>query len=374
MLEDLRRRLVSHHGLARPQGLGHEGVRQILGRLRCIQLDPLDPLGSQADLVALARVDELTRGEVYDALLPGHAFEHFAKERCLLPRTAFPHYRRAARAAPWWRTTERMKRLTEDQLDAVEDEVRRRGPLSPSQLSDHGRVEPLDWNGWKGTGKAGTMALEVLAVRCRVVVSGRSGREKVYDLPERSLGELPEPEADFHRWALAERVEACGMLSTATGPWWGQLHHVRQTVIDEALAAGEVERVELPGVRRAWLAPAGFRDRPVEEPDDRMRILGPLDPLIWDRTLVKLLFGFDYVWEVYKPAKDRRWGWYVVPLLHRGRFVGRLDARFVDGRIRVDGRWVEEGEELDERAFEEALHRHEQALSGAAGPPPSAPR
>ena len=101
---------------------------------------------------------------------------------------------------------------------------------------------------------------------------------------------------------------------------------------------------------------------------------------------MKLLFGFDYVWEVYKPAKDRRWGWYVVPLLHRGRFVGRLDARidavlgaelvrgrfvgrldarFVDGRIRIDRRWVEEGEELDERAFEEALHRHERALGGA---------
>lgn len=364
MLDDLRRWLVSHHGLARPQGAGHDGVRRVLERLRCIQLDPLEPLGSQADLVALARVDELARAEVYEALLPGHAFEHFAKERCLLPRSAFPHYRRAARAAPWWRTTERMKRLTEEQLDAVEDEVRQRGPLAPSQLTDHGRVEPLDWNGWKGTGKAGTMALEVLAVRCRLVVAGRAGREKIYDLPDRSLGEQPEPEGDFHRWALAERVEACGLLSTAVGPWWGQLQHVRGPIAEQALADGTVERVELPGVRRAWLAPAGFRDRPVEEPDDRMRILGPLDPLIWDRTLVKLLFGFDYVWEVYKPEKDRRWGWYVVPLLHRGRLVGRMDARFVDGRIRVDRRWVEEDRELDEQAFEEALHRHEEALRG----------
>lgn len=379
--ELLKRWLVSHHGLAVPRGSGPQGIRAVLRDRRCIQLDPLEPLGSQADLVALARVDGIARGDVYEALLPGHAFEHFAKERCLLPADVFPRYRAAARETPWWRTSERMKRLTDEVLDAVEAEVRERGPLAPSELSDHGRVEPLDWSGWKGTGKAGTMALEVLAVRCRVVVAGRRGREKVYDVPERAFGTQPEPDGDFARWALLDRVEAAGLLTRATGPQWGQLHHARTTLPDQLVREGLLEEVRLPGVRRSWLAPAGFRDRAVDEPDDRMRLLGPLDPLLWDRALVKLLFGFDYVWEVYKPAKDRRWGWYVVPLLHRGRLVGRLDARFADGRIRVDRRWVEDGETLDERAFEAMLARHEEALrggaltaSGGSGTRPTSPR
>lgn len=364
--DEARSWLVSHHGLARPLGEGREGARALLRRARCIQLDPLDPIGTNADLVALARVDGLVRGEVYDAVLPGHAFEHFAKERCLLPAVAFPRYRDHAREAAWFRTTERMKRIDEGLLDDVEAEVRARGPVSPSDLADRGRVEPLDWSGWKGTGRASTLALEVLYVRCRVVVAGRAGNQKSYDVPERALPEVAaaEVDGDFATWALLDRVEAAGLLPRAAGPHWGQLHDVRTTLPDRLLAEGRVEEVRITGSRRTWLAPAAFREREVVEPDARMRILGPLDAVLWDRALVSLAFGFDYVWEVYKPAAERRWGWYVTPLLHRGRLVGRIEARFVDGRIRVDHVWAEEGRRLDRRALRSALERHEAALRG----------
>jgi uncharacterized protein len=361
----LAARLVSHHGLARPIGRGPAGVRALLDRLRCIQLDPLEPLGSNADLVALARVDDLARGGVYEALLPGHAFEHFAKERCLLPRSAFPWYRVAAAANPAFRTTERMKRLDEALLDRVEAEVAARGPLAAAELSDHGRVDPLDWSGWKGTARAGTMALEVLAVRCRLVVAGRRGRDKVYDTPARAFGgQAPVDAEGFARWALLERVEAAGLLPRNTGPWWGQLAEVRTTLPQELVREGLLEEVTLEGAPGRWLAPAGFFDRPVDPPDDRMRLLGPLDPLLWDRALVRHLWGFDYVWEVYKPAAQRRWGWYVVPLLHRGRLVGRIDGRFADGAITVRERWIEPDAAWGEAAYGAALDRHAAALRG----------
>lgn len=321
-------------------------------------------IGSNADLVALARVDGIGRGHVYDAVLPGHAFEHFAKERCLLPSSAFPHYRDQARATWWWRTTERMKRLDDALLDDVLAEVRERGPLVAGELADRGKVEPLDWSGWKSTSKASTLALEVLWVRCQVVVCGRTPGGKRFDVPERALPLVADtvPDGPFASWALLHRVEAAGLLPRADGPIWGQLHDVRTALSDQLLAEGRVEAVRFPGTRRTWLAPAGFRDRPLVEPDDRMRILGPLDPMLWDRTLVKLLFGFDYVWEVYKPAAQRRWGWYVCPLLHRGRLVGRIEARFVDGALRVDNRWIEPGVVFDEDAYQECLVRHTAAL------------
>jgi hypothetical protein len=93
-----------------------------------------------------------------------------------------------------------------------------------------------------------------------------------------------------------------------------------------------------------------------------MRILGPLDPLLWDRELVKYAFGFEYVWEVYKPEAQRRWGWYVCPLLHRGQLVGRLEARVEDGVLRVDNLWRQKGVKLDDAALDEALTRHARAL------------
>jgi uncharacterized protein YcaQ len=347
-------------GLSRPLGRGADGVRDLLTRLRCIQLDPLDRVGTNADLVVLARLDGVARGDVYRHLLPGHAFEHFAKERCLLPASALPAYRVAQARAGWWRESERMQRLDEGLLADVLAEVRERGPLTPGELTQRGEVAPLDWNGWKGTKSASTLALEVLWTRCEVVVCGRERNTKRYDLPERALPQaaaLPPPD-DWRVWAVEQRIHAAGMLGTHAGIWWSSLTDLRASEVPEQLVAqGRAVRVKIAGTKRTWLAPPGLLEGPVEEPDDRLRILGPLDPLLWERELALILFGFEYVWEVYKPADKRRWGWYVVPLLHRGQLVGRLEAHTEAGRAVVDRLW-KESPHFDDDALEAALARH----------------
>jgi len=128
------------------------------------------------------------------------------------------------------------------------------------------------------------------------------------------------------------------------------------------VADGSLAEVRIEGSRRAYLAPPDLLDRPFPAPDDRLRILAPLDPLLWDRRLVLQAFGFDYVWEVYKPAAARRWGWYVCPLLHRGQLVGRIEAHREGARLVVDALWPEAGRELDRGALDEALARHEAGL------------
>ncbi len=370
---DARRFLVSHLGLARfAAGPRDEAIRAMLARLRCVQLDPLDAIGQNADLVAIARVKGARRGDTHAALYPGHAFEHFAKERCLLPASAFPWYRDRAVETPWWRHSERMKKLDAGLVEAVLEEVRERGPISARALEHRGGVEPMDWAGWKGTSSATKLALEVLWTRCRVVVAGRAraaeraraARDKLYDVPERALPSVAAVDAtgDFARWALVERVEASGLLSRASGPWWSMLADERTGALPDALVAeAAIEAVTIEGVPRRYLAPAGFRERAVAKPDRAMRILGPLDPLLWDRALVRDVFGFDYVWEVYKPASERRFGWYVCPLLHRGELVGRIEARIDDGALVVDRLWREEARKLDEDALDDALARHARA-------------
>jgi len=366
--DEARARLVSHLGLAAPAfPTGAAGVRAMLRRLRHVQLDPLDAIGTNADLVALARVDGIARGDVYRHLYPGHAFEHWAKERCLLPASAFPHYRQQPRETPWWRTATRLERLPEGVLEAVRDEVEARGPITAAELSDRGAVVPLDWSGWKGTGRATSMALEVLWTRCEVVVCGRTSAGKQYDVPHRALPKVAKVEVDasgdaFARWAVEERAQAAGMLSRVAGAHWSVLSPVRLSEVPDALVReGVLEEVALPGSPRRYLVPAGFRTAPVTAPDERMRILGPLDPLLWDRALVKHAFGFEYAWEVYKPAEQRRWGWYVCPLLHRGQLVGRLEARIRDGVLQVEKLWREKGVKLDDAALDEALARHARA-------------
>lgn len=344
--EAARELLLRATGLLGPAAWsGLAGAFEVLDALGCVQLDPLDRVGTNADLVLFARVDGLVRGD-WARTMPGGAFEHFAKERCLLPARLFPCYRERAHQAPWWRLDERLRRLPEGILDEVLAEVRARGPLAPSAMEDRGRVEPMDWSGWRGTARANAMALEVLWTRCQVVTAGRTPRgERVYDVPERALpGHHDAPASDPARSLLLERVRGAGLLSTAAGPCWSMLSEVRTSgLVEEMVARGELALVTVSGARRTYLALPEALDAPSGEPDDRLRVLGPLDPLLWDRKLVAQVFDFDYIWEVYKPAAQRQWGYYVTPLLYQGRLVGRMEARRVSGpdgpRIEIENRW-----------------------------------
>ena len=358
--DDARRRLVSWLGLSHPLGAGLEAVPALLDRLNHIQLDPLDPLGTNADLVAMARLDDLDRGDVYRALGGGASFEHFAKMRCLLPARAFPWYREHIATTTWWRA-DRKERLPDGALADVLDEVRERGPITAQELTDRGSVRAFDWHGWKGTGKATTMALEELWARCSVIVCARSpSGQRLYAVPERILPEqMSAPASPWGPWAVMQRANAAGLLQTAGGPQWGVIRDARRDgTVDRLVSDGELVRVKIEGSSRAYLAPTAFLESQIDPPDDALRILGPLDPLIWDRKLVQHVFGFEYLWEVYKPEARRRWGWYVVPLLRGGRLRGRVDARIDGTALRVRAVWWEAAADADVSALRTALERH----------------
>ena len=192
-----------------------------------------------------------------------------------------------------------------------------------------------------------------------MVTAGRTSRgERIYDVPERALPEVNDaPAAAPDRLLLLERVRGAGLLSTAQGPHWSMLsEHRNGPLVDALVAEGALVKVEVEGRRRTYLTVPEHLDAPAQDPDERMRVLGPLDPLLWDRKLVQHVFGFDYIWEVYKPPAQRQWGYYVTPLLHGGRLVGRMEARRVgEGKkmtIEVEKTWGE----VQGPAFDEALH------------------
>jgi hypothetical protein len=336
--DEARAILLGAAAIGASLGTGAEGVAALLDRVGAIQIDPIDRVGANADLVAFARVDGLVRGDVHRHTR-GRSFEHFAKERCLLHARYFPHYRGRAVETPWWRHSERMKRLSPAVLDEVRAEVAERGPVAAQALTARGQTEAIDWNGWKGTSSLSSLAMEVLWTRCEVVASGRDARgRRLYALPEQLLGAwaTARAEGDFAEQMLLERVRTAGLLARAGGPTWSMLQEARTDgTVGRLVAEGRL--VEVRVGRRPYLM---LPDPPARLPDDgALRILGPLDALLWDRALVRDAFGFDYVWEIYKPAPQRVWGYYVCPLLFGGALVGRLEARR-DGRtLVVERRW-----------------------------------
>ena len=86
--------------------------------------------------------------------------------------------------------------------------------------------------------------------------------------------------------------------------------------------------------------------------------LAPLDPIVWDRRMLRELWGFDYLWEVYVPEAKRRWGYYVLPILFGDRFVGRIEPRLdrASATLRILGVWFEAGfEPIESPGFVPAL-------------------
>lgn len=348
-----RRLLLHATALTRPFSEGGAGAVELLERLGCIQLDPIDRVSPNAELVAFARVPGLRRGELHGALA-GVAFEHFAKERCLIHRRVFGHYRHRVVETSWWKREEWMKRVDEALLADVLAEVVERGPLTTDQLADRGKVEPLDWSGWKSTSSRSSIAVEVLWARCDLVVGTRDARgRRVYDVPGRALGVHAEArlQGDPGEALLLERVASAGMLSTASGPAWSVLRELRKDgTVERLVGRGAVAVYGVEGTSRTWLALPSAVEEAERSPAPRvpLTLLAPLDPLLWDRDLVRVAFGFDYVWEVYKPAPQRRWGYYVCPLLRGEHLVGRLEARRDGGALLLERLWEEEGHRVTE--------------------------
>jgi uncharacterized protein YcaQ len=90
-------------------------------------------------------------------------------------------------------------------------------------------------------------------------------------------------------------------------------------------------------------------------PVPRMIFLGPLDSLLWDRKAIIQLFDFDYIWEVYKPPAQRKWGYYVLPVFYGDRFVARLDSRLEKG-VWTISRWWWEHDITPDATMLDALH------------------
>ena len=123
-------------------------------------------------------------------------------------------------------------------------------------------------------------------------------------------------------------------------------HPGRDALREELLEIGELVPVEVEGVRSKRFVireDVGLLEAPPEAPPS-VAFLPPFDALVWDRPLLASLFDFDYVWELFLPPGKRRFGWYVLPILFRDRFVGRIEPRIdrTDGRVHVLDVWWED--------------------------------
>jgi uncharacterized protein len=186
-------------------------------------------------------------------------------------------------------------------------ELERSGPVLSRDL-EHDQMPSAEAHRWWGTRQVRLM-LEVLHARGEIAVAGRSGRQRLWDLPERVFPETETvPLREAERLIQEQRRRALGV--------WKE--------------------------RNTWRTHDEISDAALPR---RVTFLSPFDRLIHDRDRAEALFGFHYRLEMYVPKAKRQYGYYVLPILAGDRIVGRIEPYFdrKDGVLRVKGLWWEDG-------------------------------
>ena len=300
-------------------------VEAAIERLSCVQLDSISTVERSHRITLTSRVGIYPQGAVSQLLDKGRIFEYWAHEACLLPVDDWPLFVSAMHdgGRRWYGEVERTHPHLAGEILA---EIRERGPLASRHFE--GSTEGGMWN-WKPA-KA---MLERLWNRGDLVIRGRQGFQRLYDLPERVLPkrvlEAPVPDrAERLRRLALKAVNARGALTEAgiVEHWRlrGGTKSIRETV-DALVAEGAVERLQVADGGEPVLVPAGTElDR---RAGSVAMLLSPFDNLLWDRPFARRVLDFDHLIEVYKPEPQRRYGYYVLPFLWRDKIVGRADLK-----------------------------------------------
>ncbi|MGZ8512036.1 MAG: winged helix-turn-helix domain-containing protein [Candidatus Limnocylindria bacterium] len=367
-----RRFLVRRHLLAPPRSLTPrpQSVLEVVERLGLLQFDPLEVPGARNhDLVLHARIRGYRR-EWCERWLYGRdrrLIELYNKSLNIVPMHELPHYR-----ITWRRYGASVdKGILKDQAavsEAILAKLKTDGPLSTAAFSEHGHA--VDW--WWAPTRASRAVMEALFVAGRIGISRREGNRRYYDLMERLVPavqlKLKEPEEDAMTHRLLSRFRATGMTTTigtqgevmySAGSQSERIARTERLVANGDLLPIEVEGFKRPQYIIASEAPIlRATAKPGSLPPPAVAFLAPLDPLVWDRKMLRALWSFDYLWEVYVPEAKRKWGYYVLPVLFGDRFVGRIEPR-IDrkaGVLNILGIWFQPGfAPLEEPGFVAAL-------------------
>lgn len=351
-----RRIFLDRHALAEPPLGPASGaaLADLIRRIGFVQVDSINTVARAHHMILWSRrpsyrPEALARLLERDRLM----FEHWTHDASILPVELFPQWRHrfaADRDRLVQRWTGWQRPGFHEKFDEVLARVAEHGPVSSAEVGEgeaRGKGGWWDWHPSK-------VALEYLWRVGELSVARREGFRKIYDLTERVIPETwrraemaPEAAAD---WACSAALDRLGFATPGElAAYWGAVTpEAAKLWAMEALRRGEVIEAQVEAadgsLRRHLIRPATLEETP-PEPPARLRILSPFDPALRDRKRAERLFGFSYRIEVFVPEPQRRFGYYVFPVLEGARLAGRLDAKAQRDRgiLQVRAFWPEAG-------------------------------
>ena len=362
--EQARQYMLLRQGLlGKHRFIGKNGAYQYVRQAGCIQFDPVDVCGRNAELTLQSRVKGFRKQMLEDLLYRDRLLVDYSdKELSIWPSEDWPYF-------SGYRETSAAQGQRFEGIPALEAEavayIRQNGPVSSQTLPIRGTVfwhSSMHWSGhWHRQSPAARSVLEQLYTDGVLLIHHKSGSRKFYDLADRYLPRelltAPNPcqdESSWLSWRVRRRIGAVGLLwNRRSDAWLGISMSPDQR--DAAFDRLEREQIITPVQAEGTRFPLYLlsSDLPLLESvisgqaDCRARLefLAPLDPMLWDRKLIEALWGYQYSWEIYTPAVKRRYGYYVLPILYGDRLIGRIEPKADQkaGTMTVQNIWFEPG-------------------------------
>jgi uncharacterized protein YcaQ len=349
--------MLAHQGLLPSRRLeGNTGVLDLFTRLGCIQFDPINIVGRNPDLVLHARVKDYQPQLLEELLYRDHRLiEGFDKVGSIYRAVDWPYFsrfRERVRGRHWNRDAPEIT-LAHQLLQ----EMKANGRDSRHQKKS---TESIVWD-WGRPVKMERAAWEILNSIGEVTISGRENNRKTYDLVERVIPARIRNKKDpnrtleqYHDWHVLRRTGGLGLVQAGQSEFWLGIHGMktpeRRQAIERLVARSELLAVEIDGLSGAVFFMRALDRKTLEkgsgpiETQPEASFLPPLDNLLWDRKLLKWIFDFEYLWEIYKKPHLRQYGHYTLPVLYGDSFIARFNPVFErkTGILRIDNWWWEE--------------------------------
>ncbi|BES65677.1 crosslink repair DNA glycosylase YcaQ family protein [Gottschalkiaceae bacterium SANA] len=316
---------------------GKTGILEFVQQAACVQFDPIDVCGKNHELVLQSRVEGFEKSQVYDLLYKDRVLiDWFDKNMSICLREDWPYF---SFQREWAFTGKKSHQAIPQAMDEVIAYIKENGEVNSKDLSMQGKV---DWY-WGVPSSLARAVLDTLYDQGRLVISRKQNTRKYYDLPERHIQkevlEAENPNRTRHEqwcWKVLRRIGGVGLLHANNSYAYigidGLKAKERGQVFTTLLEEKKIREIEVEDCKLPYYYLADDQAlmnqviAGVEE-SDRLEFVAPLDNLIWDRKMIEELFDFSYKWEIYTPIVDRKFGYYVLPILLGDRFIGRIEIK-----------------------------------------------
>ncbi|SHG08248.1 hypothetical protein SAMN02745753_03240 [Marinomonas polaris DSM 16579] len=349
-LSRLRRLALASQGLLQASsfGSGLAGARKVVSHLGYVQIDTISVVERAHHHVLYSRVPKFVPAMTNQLLLDRDVFEYWSHAAAFLPigdfRFSLP-YKNAIKSGQthWYKDPD--EKLMAELLARVTSD----GPLRSRDIETKSSNSGAGWWDWKPAKKA----LEQLYMQGDLMVCNREGFQKTYDLTERVLPshvDSTTPSLDEFASHLVDQQLRCHGLASLKGLTYLRrntgLRNAVRNIVDERLEQGLLEQVKIPNGDVFVMEPDAL-ERRLPRLNNCMLILSPFDNSVIQRDRLKSLFQYDYQIECYVPEPKRKYGYFCLPLLFRGEFIGRMDckAHRKEHRLEIKSLYLEKKKE-----------------------------